>query len=662
MWEAYSVAVRVGLNNQVTSGLIGMSTAFMRVNHDARALQGELNKIKLMGVTGAVVGGAGFMGLNLISKTLPDAKEYAHQLAQMNIAGMKQAEIARSINAAWALNRTVPTSTAAQNLEAVRELRTVFGSTDEAIKWLPTAQKLAYILENTAGGAGTSKTRAKEVQALARALDLRNATTNPAETTLQADLMTKAIVGSGGVLSARDFNSAFKYGRTATLGWSNDFAYKILPSLMQELKTGSGAGAGGGPGNPLMSAYSAVVQGAVPQKALGVWNQLGLLDPSKVVWTKAGEAKGLRPGAISRSDLFIENPYLWTQTVLRPALIRAGHDTEKEQRQVMGYLFPNRTAGAVMSTMLFQSRAIERDRRMFGIASGLGSYEQLMKTDPKAADAALMAQWKNLLTVIGYEILPYVVRGTLALADGLRDLAEWSRRNPNMVKALVLGFAALSGAMAFGGSVMLMATAWKGLSLAFGMLSASKVVATAKGMAALGNAALLFPTTGQLLWQFATTAMAVASTIAGAAALIGGIVTPFAAAGASVANGARYQRILKDPSRASAADRAWALDYANRNAANYGAQVANKQINAADGRRRQAKWGADALALSGASPFVGGGGAAATPTGKLGNVYMDSNKVGEVLADRIAGRLGYQNAGARPDGQASLAWPGVPYK
>lgn len=57
--EAYSVAVKLSLVNHVSSGLLAMSAQFNKTGKDAKALQSELKKIKLMGAVGGAMMGAG---------------------------------------------------------------------------------------------------------------------------------------------------------------------------------------------------------------------------------------------------------------------------------------------------------------------------------------------------------------------------------------------------------------------------------------------------------------------------------------------------------------------------------------------------------------------------------------------------------------------------
>jgi hypothetical protein len=479
----------------VTSGLIGLARQFHTVHGSAQALQGQLNKIKLLTMGGAAVAGTGLFGLALIGKTVPAAKEYVHQLQQMNIAGMKQVEIAKATSAAWAAAKSVPTSDATENLVAIRELRMVFGDTNHAIANMPTVQRLQAVLANTKGGMAGGQ---DEAYTVAKALEMKGAVRTPGEFNTQADMMAKAIVASGGKVGAQDFLSAFKYGRSATQGWNDAFAYSILPTLIQEMKTSGGSGGSGGPGNALMSAYAAVVGGTVPKKALAVWGRLGLLDPSKVVTTTTGDTKGLAPGGIRGGALFQSSPYEWTQTILLPALKKAGYQTPAEQRQVLQYLFPNRTAGFVMGQMALQPWKFDRDQRLIHGAQGLGAYGTLIKNDPVMQELALHKQFNNLMTSLGIAVLPMLIAGLRVLIPALQGLSKWLFDHPKLTKALVIGFGALSAAMAIGGTVMLIAGGFAAIGLAAPVVAAILPTVAAGLTWLAAGAALSAMATGKL--------------------------------------------------------------------------------------------------------------------------------------------------------------------
>lgn len=493
--------MRVSLINGVTSGLMGISRAFAKTHGDAVALNKQLDLIKGRLMVGGALAATGLFGLSLIEKTIPAARDYAHQIQQMNVAGMKQVEIAKAVKAAWGAASEVPTSGATENLKAIRELRMVFGDTQHAITNMPTVQKLQAILQNTSNGHGGNL--ADQAYTVAKALEMRGATLSPQMFNQQSDMMTKAVIASGGKVTPQDFLNNIIYGRRAAYGWDNTFTYSILPTLIQEMK-GGGSGGARGPGNALMSAYAAVVGGVVPQKSLKVWSDLGLIDRSKVEWTKAGEMKGVRPGGITGADIFQANPYAWAQQVLVPAMQRKGITDPAQIRQTMQYLFPNRTA-SIMDQMVTQAWKFQRDQRLINGAQGLSAYATLAKRDPFMAQQAMEAQWTNVKTQLGLVVLPMLIQGTIKLTAGLTALSNAMQKHPTLTKALVGGFVALSAAMAFGGTVILLSAAFGAISLAMPVVAAGvsglvavlggalgaislPIIATVAGIAAVGAA------------------------------------------------------------------------------------------------------------------------------------------------------------------------------
>lgn len=494
MFEAYSIGVKIKLINHASAGLIAMSGAFRRTEQDAAALERRMLSIQKTALKGGLLLGAGGVGLGMVAHMVKPASEYAHQLQLMNAAGMKHLEIVKATSAAWGANRAVPTSTTMQNLESIRELRMVFGDTGHAIQYMPTVQKMQGVLGNLLG-----KNAGDEAYTIAKALEMKGAVKDPALFKMQADMMTKAIIAAGGKVGGNDFLSAFKYGRAATTGWNDEFAYTILPTLIQEMKTRGGSGGGaGGPGNALMSMYSAVVGGTVPQKSLKVWEKLGLLDPSKIVWTKTHSAKGVEPGGIVGSAMFQANPFQWTQEVLTPALIKAGYKTPGQQKEALQYLFPNRTAGFVATQMVEQPWKFHRDQGLIKGAMGINAYDTLLKTDPMMAEQALSAQWKSLQAKLAFTILPQLISGFTMLSGGLTSISEWATKNPVKVKALMWAFVGLSAAMAIGGTVLLVSAAFRGLGLTllFGKIGGVAGIIRIAGGLRLFGSALLFSNVG----------------------------------------------------------------------------------------------------------------------------------------------------------------------
>jgi len=65
-----------------------------------------------------------------------------------------------------------------------------------------------------------------------------------------------------------------------------------------------------------------------------------------------------------------------------------------------------------------QGWKFERDQRLIRGASGKSAYDQLLRSDPYMAELALGAV-AQLLTVLGIQVMPYVVKGTLLLTANL---------------------------------------------------------------------------------------------------------------------------------------------------------------------------------------------------------------------------------------------------
>ncbi len=478
MFEAYSVGVRIALINQASSGVLLLSNQFQSAGRHAAALQNQLNGIRRMAglaMAGAGVAGLGFAGLGIIEKMVKPAMEYQHQLALMNAAGMQQKEIAESIGQAWETSRDVITSTVTDNLKSIRELRTVFGDTKDAIRYLPQMQRLAATLEATLHGQGGIAATDVAFTA-AKALEMRGVSMNPQAFLQQTDLIAKAVIATGGKVTPRDVLMAQKYSGQYGTTFSNDFMYGILPTLVQEY-------GGSSTGTALTSMMLALTGGRMTPAAARAFSQLHLngkplLDMSQYQAFKSGMPGVTALGAIQGTSGGITDPYRWVQEYLAPALKESGISDPTRQSALLGMLFSNRTAARMAAMLLLQGPRLQKDFNIIGSATaGVDPTK-----DPVLAEKAAEAQWRNAKVAIGMNVIPVIVPALIKLAQGLNSLAQWARSHPNMMKSLVEGFAALSAAMAIGGTLAALTFSLRGMSLAFTALNG----AIAAGMGAQG--------------------------------------------------------------------------------------------------------------------------------------------------------------------------------
>lgn len=467
------------MTNGVSSVLKVIQRDLLGLKHQVDLTAGSFDRMKLAAVgAGGVVFGAGI--LFAMAKLVKHGEEFVHQQALMKSAGMSQIEIAEATGKAWQNTNDVLGTGVSENLKNIRELRMVFGDTQEALNNLQVVSKAQVVMNSVRGqGAGD------QVFDMAKALEIKGASQDPAHFYKLLDEMVKASIASGGRVLGSDFLGTFKYGRTATQGWDDRFIGLILPTLIQEMKSSGGSGGAGGPGNALQSAFQAVVGGTMSNKAAEEFYKLGLTDKSHIIFTSTGSIKGIRPGGIKGSEEFQADPYQWVQDVLMPALKAKGITTPEAVREEVSHMFVNRTAQQIMTMFATQQMRFEKDATLIGDAKGLGAYDQLIKDDPVARMKAFSEAWSNLMTALGAPLVKPAYDMLMKLTLILNDLAKVAADHPDATRVIgevVAGVGAV--AVAFGAFAVGTAAA-----SAIGLLTgAGGLLALAAGIEALGHA------------------------------------------------------------------------------------------------------------------------------------------------------------------------------
>jgi hypothetical protein len=424
--DAYKIGVSIALAN-------GVSPVLAIITKDLLALNAPISKIEqafsgwktaLLGVaaigTAAVVEG--------LIKIAEHGGEVNHQLEMMKLAGMSNADIQQSMAQAMQTSGSVLTTTLSENLKHIRELRYAFGDTTTAMAHMDEISKANSVLNSVKGGGKD------EVWELVKSLEGKGLTYDPAEFSSYVNTMTKVIEASGGKVTPQMFMSTFKYGRTSTLGWSEEFVGGALPRLIQSMaSSGGGGGSGnGGPGNALMSAFAKIVQGQMPKTAAEEFARLGLGTAKHI----EGSAESQIEGGIKGRDLFIKNPYEWVQQVLMPALTAKGITSDQDIIAEISKLMPVRTASQIISEMALQGRAhegerspFEKDIRLQQGAMGLPGYDELIKNDYPTILKAFNQQWTNLLETLGSPLMAPggpAIKALAGLTDALGGMAQFA--------------------------------------------------------------------------------------------------------------------------------------------------------------------------------------------------------------------------------------------
>jgi hypothetical protein len=480
MFEAYKVAVKLSLINNVSSGLLLLAGQFHTLNKQIGAVQGsvanlerQLLGLKRLGLIGGATAGVGFAGLGMIGAMVKPSMEYAHQLNIMNMAGLKHKELAEAVGDAWKNTGEIITTTATENLRSLLDLRNVLGNMDEARMALPIVSRIQAVLASSSGGqiSGNSKELA---YSMAKALDVIGAAQNKQMFERQAEMMAKVIIATQGRVTPEAFKSTMVYARQARYRLSDEFKYEILPSLIQE-NAASGGGGGGSRGvGPMLAAfYRFTNQGYVNKKSLEELKSLGLVDPSTALKTTTS---GTTVGPLLGAELAAQNPFLWVQTVLVPALRRKYGNLSNDQlmAHVGEITRGNQLATSLIGEFAYKPVNFLRDQaNIRGTMSTADAYKAAVSNDPNTAFKALHAQWENFKTAFTMGVVPVLIPALIKLTNAFNALGDWARKHPNLAKDLAVGFTALFGAMALGGVVLTTTAAFKALGLALGVGSAS---------------------------------------------------------------------------------------------------------------------------------------------------------------------------------------------
>ncbi|MES2000344.1 MAG: hypothetical protein V4446_13620 [Pseudomonadota bacterium] len=475
MFEAYRVAVRISLIDGVSTGLAGITAKFAKAEVAGAAFHKRLDKINSSLLKSGAVAMAGFAGLGMLKHALKPATEYANQLSLINQLGLTQVETANLVSAAWKTSHDVMTSSVAGNLKTLRELRSAFGAghEDYAIQSLSPTQMMSGMLT-----ALTGKEQERIGFDVVKSIELRTPLMTAAAVNSNIAQMSQTVVGMGGTIDPHDYHLALKGAKSAALGWSDEFVYKYLPTIMQSTKAGHG---GAGTAGVALMSLSQSIHGMVQKAAIPYLEQGGLLNRKDVVRNATGQWQ-LKAGAMAGTAMFDNNPYQWAKQFLTPAVNKIMNEEHVSAVTAINQLFRNRNASFVALTMYSKQQQFDRDAQLIGQANGINGYNSLLKTNPQLASMALSKQWSNLLAIIGFQVMPKLIEGALWLIPKIQSLTDYFKKNAGMAQGLVYGLGGLATAMAIGGTISAAMWAFKGL----GLVLAFSGIGGATGIAALG--------------------------------------------------------------------------------------------------------------------------------------------------------------------------------
>lgn len=473
MFSAYTVAVRIALEDKITHGLLGLSGHFTHLHGQAGALNKQLKQIALTAMGGGVMLGIGTGMAKMFDKPIARAIELQNEIAKLNTLPISGALSERIINAAG--NAGVATSSQIDNLKLLREIIPTFGAVGphrdhligEAIEAMPYLAKATAMIGAFGGGHGGDDHLA---QNMVRIMDasLKGQSATPQFIEHHMQMLTKALLTQQGVLKSDQYLLSAKQAGSAWMGYSDEFKYGIVPTLIAE------GGGGGGQVGTWLKYLDRTVMGkrAINRSNRAVWLASGLVDQSDFIDNGVTTGSNyLKPGSIKGHELAESNPFQWILQYVMPVLPKLQKQFGMSEKQALDMLLGNSTQSGAMASILLNRRVqLQRDLEMFHENGGLANYQKMLETSPQLMNVAWAMQQKEIDTQLGKIIVPIQMWFMQFLLPNLEGLAKWMKANPTLVQGLVIAFGALAGTLSFAGTVWLLNASFRALSIGLGLL------------------------------------------------------------------------------------------------------------------------------------------------------------------------------------------------
>jgi len=447
------IATKISMADGVSAVLAGIAKQVLHVDGSVAKLEktfSGLNRTTLAVVGSlAAIGGATVLGA--LKNVADHGDKLLNQQDQLRRAGIAHNEVLK-VQAKYyeQIAKTIPTSTAADYLRVYGELRSVVGA-DKAEAKTPWALKLEALMSNMSG-----KSSEKEGFKILRALEMKGITlSDPAQADKLAELMMKNIVGSGGKLSASDFEAMAKTGGVAWIKSSPRFIGTSLSNVASDL-------GGDRTGTTLMS-FNQLLTGATKMgnAQFDEFNRLGLLNLKQVGWNKKLDQPIMQVDSIKGAALAMSDPDLWVQQFVLPALEREYGNDQTKREQSLAILGRNRNTRRMLTMFAdpgFREQ-MAKDSALWAQAKGIEpAYADFISTNPAGVKAAFHSQYESMMQAIGAPLMQAAIPVMKAVTELFTKIGAWANANPGIITAYGEALAKI-GAGLFGGGTLAVITA-----------------------------------------------------------------------------------------------------------------------------------------------------------------------------------------------------------
>jgi hypothetical protein len=283
------------------------------------------------------------------------ALELKRAQTRFQLMGFPQAEQAKGFQAIDQVTQQIKGVRKVDVTELMTNLTGTLGDVNQATEMLPQAAKFLAATEALNGDKVGRGEAIKAFSDATRAVELMGKDIDSKTAKQFLNLIAQTQLATGGDINPAEFRNFVKRGQISAMQMSPEGLMKFMP-LVQQM-------GGDAAGTALTSLYSAMVGGQIPAQKLRYWQEMGLLDKSKVEFNKTtGKVQRLQPGAIPIAEGMGRDP-LAVSDRLMVAFEKKGINTSDPESvaKQLEVMFGNRTAKREMAQMMVMRRQLEKE-------------------------------------------------------------------------------------------------------------------------------------------------------------------------------------------------------------------------------------------------------------------------------------------------------------
>lgn len=464
--EAYKIAVKIALTENVTRGLVMMAGHFKTAETSAKALQDRITAIGKMTLLGGGMVAAGGAGLKMLEEPLNKAMEYERYIANMRQQGLGDSQIqeAKKFVEATSIINTSMLDRMRHFTEAQGAFRESGKSGSEALQAAKVMMPVLSTYEVAMSTLDGAKHAAAEqaMRQMNKTVEIMGGLNDPNRAKEIADAVFKAVKSSGKMVTERDLRQLMTQGGTSVVGLSDKMIFAALEPVVGEFG-GSSVGVG------LQTAFNRThgVISKPPRLMVNEMLRLGMWDRSKLEFNSQGGIKALHGDPMMKElaekqahDIpgFLEDML----ARYKSAGITSMTDIARENEIVFG-----RTGGRVYTKLMQQLSVIKESMDAFDKSEGASQVANDPANKPLMARQMLEKKWEDFQLAIAMNggLLDLATRGLTALASAVSQTTEFAKAHPMLTKLAVGGLAIVSVLAIVGGGLLMLKAAFSALAL-----------------------------------------------------------------------------------------------------------------------------------------------------------------------------------------------------